>query len=522
LSNFDSGDFTVSANGFVALAGGGAIQTLTPDLDFDGSAATPVAPQSGNINFISYNPSYATVTNVLNSTGAATGNMQVEHRAWTTGLVVDPSSTLGSRGTFTTMASAMTAATAGQTVFLRDSITENFTIKANVNIVGWPVSGSNSSPSITGKITMSTAGICTISGIKLITNSDYFLETSGAVSASVTLDKCNLQCTNNTGINQTATSGAVRIQNCNGDITTTGITWFTSTAGTLQISNCPVMANTGGSTTASTKSAGTLFMQSTAMNVPITTSGTAALQVQDCYLAVTNTTCLTHGGSGTVSFIRDSKIDSGTASAISVGASGVLYCEHDDISSSNTNAITGAGSILYGALTFSSSSSVINTTTQTGLYTQLGKYKASKQPAFMAYVDSSILNVTGDGTIYTVIFDTESFDLDSNFDLASSTFTAPVAGVYRFHFGILLGGGTALSATSIRVTTTPQTFMRSISTNSGVTTSASGEIDVLVNLAATNTVTFQVAATDSGGKIDDVNGTTGGVIRTWCHGQLVC
>ncbi len=370
LSNFDSGDFTVSAAGFVSLAGGGAAQTLTPDHDFDADTATPISPTGGNINVISYNPSPTNtfanfVTGTLNSTGAATGNLQIENRAWNTQFVVDSSTTLGSRGTYSTMASAMSAASAGDTVFLRSAITEDFTIKANVNIVGWPVSGSNSSPSITGKITMSTAGICTISGIKLITNSDYFLVTSGAVSASVTLDKCNLQCTNFTGINQTATSGAVRIQNCQSDLGTTGIALFASTAGTLQINNCPVMANTGGSTTASTKSAGTLFMQWSAFGHPITTSGTAAIQIQQCYLTVTNTTCLTHGGSGGTSFIVDSLIESGTATAISVGASGVLYCHHNDIASSNTNAIDGTGSILYGANTFSSSSSHVSTTTKT-------------------------------------------------------------------------------------------------------------------------------------------------------------
>src|SRR5580765_3974014 len=44
--------------------------TLTPDFDFDGTAATPVAPQAGNINVLSYNPSVANVTNTYNSTGA--------------------------------------------------------------------------------------------------------------------------------------------------------------------------------------------------------------------------------------------------------------------------------------------------------------------------------------------------------------------------------------------------------------------------------------------------------------------
>lgn len=46
LANFDSGDFTVDANGFVSLAGAGAGQTITPDV---GGALSPTA---GNWNIL--------------------------------------------------------------------------------------------------------------------------------------------------------------------------------------------------------------------------------------------------------------------------------------------------------------------------------------------------------------------------------------------------------------------------------------------------------------------------------------
>ena len=50
------------------------------------------------------------------------------------------------------------------------------------------------------------------------------------------------------------------------------------------------------------------------------------------------------------------------------------------------------------------------------------------QPCFLAYNISTDANVTGDGTAYTLDFDTERFDL--NGDFASDTFTAPVTGKY--------------------------------------------------------------------------------------------
>lgn len=52
------------------------------------------------------------------------------------------------------------------------------------------------------------------------------------------------------------------------------------------------------------------------------------------------------------------------------------------------------------------------------------------QPAFLANHSVTQTNITGDGTLYTVLFDTEVFDQGGDF--ASNTFTAPVAGRYLF------------------------------------------------------------------------------------------
>jgi hypothetical protein len=57
---------------------------------------------------------------------------------------------------------------------------------------------------------------------------------------------------------------------------------------------------------------------------------------------------------------------------------------------------------------------------------------ASIRPLFSAYVSSTISNVTGDGTAYTIIFDTEITDRDGNYNNANGIFTAPVDGNYLF------------------------------------------------------------------------------------------
>lgn len=71
--------------------------------------------------------------------------------------------------------------------------------------------------------------------------------------------------------------------------------------------------------------------------------------------------------------------------------------------------------------------------------TTLGAMTKPLQPAFSAYNSITRSNVTGDGTLYTVIFNTEQYDQATNFD-GISTFTAPVTGIYHFDAQIYMNG----------------------------------------------------------------------------------
>jgi len=83
--------------------------------------------------------------------------------------------------------------------------------------------------------------------------------------------------------------------------------------------------------------------------------------------------------------------------------------------------------------------------------TSNGAMLLAQQPSFMAYLSTNATGATGDGTTYTVIFDTVVFDKSSSYNNSSGAFSAPVAGVYQFDGAINLAAGTISTSTSFQV-----------------------------------------------------------------------
>ncbi len=296
-----------------------------------------------------------------------------------------------SQGTHTTLVGAMADAVSGQTIFLRTSVTENVTLTAGVNISAWN-GGTLNTPTITGTLTMTAAGTCNISGIRLVTNSAAFLTVSGSAASIVNLNNCYLNCSNNTGITFSAasTSANINLTNCYGNLGTTGISYWTNTStGNLRVNNC-FFDNTGSSVTASTTSAGPVFISNSNLAGVVSSSSTGGLSITYSIIGffALNATSVTHNGSGTGQ-LYSSVLSSGTASALSIGSGATMIVSLTQIISSNTNAITGAGTISYIGLTFTSTSSTINTTTQTSS----GILQGSKNTAPSAgFLGESILS----------------------------------------------------------------------------------------------------------------------------------
>jgi len=274
-------------------------------------------------------------------------------------------STSAANGTHVTLASAISAATSGQTIFLRDTVTENVTLPDGINISAWS-GGTLNTPTIIGTITATDAGTRTINGIRLQTNSAALLAVTGSAATIVNLNNCYLNCSNNTGITFSAasTSAKINIQNCQGDLGTTGIGLFAhSSTGNLIISNS-VFTNSGSSVTASTASDGSLNISYSFIPFAITTSSTNSLVARESEfdMAVLNTKPLILGGSGVQTLIGGF-VAGGSATALTA-TSALTNLIGTSVGTSNAAAIDGAGTLTGNVIPFTSTGSIVTTTTQ--------------------------------------------------------------------------------------------------------------------------------------------------------------
>jgi hypothetical protein len=273
-------------------------------------------------------------------------------------------------GTHTTLAGAIASASAGDTIFLKNSVTENVTLTPGVNITAW-TGGTLNTPTITGTITMTGAGTSTISGLRLATNSAAIIAVTGSAASILNVNNCYLNMGSNAiTYSSSSSSSAIYLNSCTGDITAGSTLMFAhSSAGTMSIRYCNIQ-NTGASTSPNTLSAGNLSLFNTLLSNPITTSGSTAGFASNFSLINCNTinvTALTHGcTNATASSSISSSYASGSASAISISASCAFNSVNDTVGSNNTNAVTGAGTITYTGMNFFGTSKIINTTTQTG------------------------------------------------------------------------------------------------------------------------------------------------------------
>lgn len=285
------------------------------------------------------------------------------------------------QGTHTTIQAAINAASSGDTIFIRTgSYTENLTLSKNLTIYAFASQFRTvTSVSITGKATLSGSSIdVKFSGITFITSSDNSISLTGTGS-SITCENCYFSAVN---ANSIAATGSIAtnlyLENCSGSITGP-FTLFTTTNAPIWIMDS-FFTDVSGTPVSSTSSNAQINLINSSFSIPFATTSAGVIQAFYCLFGPTltpysNTTWLSTAGTAT-SFMFYCKLYSGTAVAISVGTGTTVEAYNCVVHSSNTNAISGAGSLNYSGLSFAGTSSLINTTTQTGGTLKGGRVQA--------------------------------------------------------------------------------------------------------------------------------------------------
>ena len=260
--------------------------------------------------------------------------------------------------THITIASALTSASSGDTIFIRTgTYTENLTLKAGVNLVAYTVDGITPTVTIIGKLSFSSAGTVSISGIRLQTNSDNFLAVTGSAASIVNLYECYLNATNANGITYSSSSGSsgINLIRCSGNITTTGITAFVHTGAGVLDFRYTLWGNDGNSVTRSTVSSGVVYLTFSQIGFGVTSSSTGLFSTGFSQMSAPNIPVLIHGGR-TDSQLYFSKFYSAASTCITVNATlTVVQC---DVNSSSSPVINGSASLYTSNLSFSDNATI--------------------------------------------------------------------------------------------------------------------------------------------------------------------
>lgn len=216
---------------------------------------------------------------------------------------------------------------------------------------------------------------------------------------------------------------------------------------------------------------------------------------------------------------------------LNAGTNGVAIST--DASAATVNVATGSAvkTVTLGSTNSTSSTAIKSGTGNVAVNSGLtvdstGRMTNIVQPAFSAYKSSAASNVTGDGTLYTVICDTEFFDIGNNFNNSTGIFTAPVSGVYMFTFACMITGiGSSHSTYQLQVLTSTNAYQGAYCSPAACKANGNfleSNMAIAIQLSATNTVTFSIIVAGST-KTVGVNG--GGPIGaqqfTYVSGYLV-
>lgn len=147
-----------------------------------------------------------------------------------------------------------------------------------------------------------------------------------------------------------------------------------------------------------------------------------------------------------------------------------------------------------------------------------GNVRASTGTCFFAYTAVDQSNVTGDGTLYKVLFASIAFDQNSNYSTSTSTFTAPIAGKYMFTAQVNIADAASGNKNELFIVTTTRTFTKEDWPSSNLTQT----MTVIADMSANDTAIVRIKGT-GGALVQDVkaSGSVSGGIATFFTGKLI-
>jgi len=151
----------------------------------------------------------------------------------------------------------------------------------------------------------------------------------------------------------------------------------------------------------------------------------------------------------------------------------------------------------------------------TGDVTLSGNVTNTTLPAFSAWLSATQTNVTGDGTVYSMVYDTEIYDQGADYNAATGVFTAPVKGKYLLTVNTYSTGYTAGWITKATIVTSNRSYAVSMFATEAHVFDA---IAMLCDMDAGDTAYVTITASGGTKVVDIVTGAT----NNYFTGFLAC
>jgi hypothetical protein len=211
-SCFDSTAFTVT-DGFVELTGGPGASTFPVD---NGGPGVPLA---GAMSFLgSTSVDFPNPSGIETHVGATTNQIYIEDRRWLSSFIVDPSATVGLRGTFTTIQAALNAIAAGPglgVIYIKPgTYVESPAIAAGqgIHMIGVQATPNNAAVLIQGQITIGAGSGCGFENLLV----GFTAATALSMTNSASLDavNCSFFSTGSPGVVVNNATAALTTSHC--------------------------------------------------------------------------------------------------------------------------------------------------------------------------------------------------------------------------------------------------------------------------------------------------------------------